>query len=77
MNDIQDYLEWAKSKSGVESARTDILVTRLTFPEKLIELLNLRNVTGALQKNVFIRASGKTHEFIRGMKGSLDIYMLL
>jgi DNA-binding Lrp family transcriptional regulator len=51
MNDVQDYLEWAKSQRGVASARTDILVRWLAFPDKLLELLNLRNVTGALQKN--------------------------
>jgi DNA-binding Lrp family transcriptional regulator len=55
MNDVRDYLEWAKSQSGVASARTDILVRRLMFPEKLIELLNLRNVTGALQKKPFLQ----------------------
>jgi len=55
MNDVQDYLEWTKSQSGVASARTDILVRRLMFPEKLIELLNLRNATGPLQKNAFLR----------------------
>jgi hypothetical protein len=43
MNDVRDYLEWAKSQPGVASARTDILVKWLTFPEKLIELLALRN----------------------------------
>lgn len=43
MNDVRDYLDWAKSQPGVASARTDILVKWLTFPEKLIELLALRN----------------------------------
>jgi hypothetical protein len=47
MSDVQDYLEWAKSQPGVASARTDILVRWLAFPDKLLELLNLRNVTGA------------------------------
>ena len=51
MNDVRDYLEWSKSQPGVASARTDILVRWLTFPDKLLGLLNLRNVTGALQKN--------------------------
>ena len=55
MTDIQDYLEWAKSQPGVASARTDILTRTLMFPEKLIELLKLRNETGVLQKNAFLR----------------------
>jgi DNA-binding Lrp family transcriptional regulator len=55
MNDVQEYLEWAKSQFNVASARTDILVKRLMFPEKLIELLHLRNATEALQKGAFLR----------------------
>lgn len=51
MNDVRDYLEWSKSQPGVASARTDLLVRWLTFPEKLLELLSLRNVTGALRMN--------------------------
>ncbi len=51
MNDVREYLEWAKSQPGVGSARTDILVKWLTFPDKLLELLNLRSVAGTMQKN--------------------------
>lgn len=51
MNDVRDYLEWAKSQPGVASARADILVKWLTFPDKLVELLSLRNVAGALREN--------------------------
>jgi hypothetical protein len=51
MNDVQKYLECAKSLPDVASARTDILVRRLMFPEKLIELPDLRNVT----QNAFLR----------------------
>ena len=50
MNDVRDYLEWAKSQPGIASARTDILVKWLTFPEKLLELLNPKNETGVLQE---------------------------
>ena len=42
MNDVRDYLEWAKSRPGVASARADILTKTLMFPEKLVELLTLR-----------------------------------
>ena len=49
MNDVREYLEWAKSHPGVASARADILVRWLTFPRKLLELLNLRNVAGTLK----------------------------
>jgi DNA-binding Lrp family transcriptional regulator len=61
MNDVQHYLEWAQSQPGVASARTDILVSRLMFPEKLIEMLNLRNVSGTSQKKAVLR-------IIRGLK---------
>lgn len=50
MNDVSGYLDWARSQPGVASARTDILVKWLTFPNKLVDLLRLRNVTGALRK---------------------------
>ena len=40
-----------RNLSLVASTRTDILVRGLMFPEKVIEMLNLRNVTGVLQKN--------------------------
>jgi DNA-binding Lrp family transcriptional regulator len=43
MTDVQDSLGWAKSQPGVASARTDILTRTLMFPEKLIELLKIRN----------------------------------
>jgi DNA-binding Lrp family transcriptional regulator len=56
MNDVQDYLEWAKSQPGIASARTDILVRWLTFPGKLLELLDLKNGTGALQEDEYLRA---------------------
>jgi DNA-binding Lrp family transcriptional regulator len=56
MNDVRDYLEWAKSQPGIASARTDILVRWLTFPEKLLELLSLKNGTGAVQEDAYLRA---------------------
>jgi DNA-binding Lrp family transcriptional regulator len=55
MNDVRHYLEWAKSRPGIASARTDILVRWLTFPERLLELLDLKNGTEALQVDAYIR----------------------
>jgi DNA-binding Lrp family transcriptional regulator len=55
MNDVRDYLEWAKSEPGIATARTDILVRWLTFPGKLLELLNLKDWTGALQEDAYLR----------------------
>jgi len=49
MDDVQAYLEWARLQPGVGSARTDILVRRLMFPEKLIELLTLRKERAEVQ----------------------------
>ncbi|MDA4123020.1 MAG: AsnC family transcriptional regulator [Thaumarchaeota archaeon] len=56
MNDVRDHLEWAKSQPGIASARIDILVKWLTFPEKLLELLNLNNGAGTLQEDAYLRA---------------------
>jgi hypothetical protein len=58
MTDVQDYLEWAKSQPGVASARTDILTRTLMFPDKLIELLKLRNETGASRSKTEKQPSG-------------------
>jgi hypothetical protein len=55
MADVPGYLEWAKSQPGVASARTDILTKTLMFPEKLIELLRIRNETEALQRDASLR----------------------
>jgi len=49
MKDVQDALVWAKSQPGIASARTDILVKWLTFPDKLVELLDLKNMAGPIQ----------------------------
>jgi DNA-binding Lrp family transcriptional regulator len=51
--DVQAFLEWAKSQPGIASARVDIPTKTLMFPEKLIELLEIRN-EGALQKNALL-----------------------
>ena len=55
MNDVRDFLEWAKSQPGIASARTDILVKWLTFPGKLLELLDSKNENGALQEDAHLR----------------------
>jgi DNA-binding Lrp family transcriptional regulator len=43
MKEVQDHLEWAKSQPGIVSARTDLLVSTLMFPEKLLELLDAKS----------------------------------
>ncbi len=53
MADVQKFLDWAKTQPGIASARMDIPVETFMFPEKLIELLELRNETGALHQNAF------------------------
>ncbi len=50
MDDVQNYLEWAQSQEGVASARVDILTKTTMFPEKLTELLVLRNEGMPIQK---------------------------
>jgi DNA-binding Lrp family transcriptional regulator len=55
MNDVQEYLEWAKSQPGIAIARIDILVKWLTFPDKLLELLDPKNETGAQQERAYLR----------------------
>lgn len=50
MNDVRNSLEWAKSQSGVASARADLLLRWLTLPDKLLELLNLISLAGALRR---------------------------
>ena len=44
MADVQGFLEWAKSQPGVTSARVDLLTKTVMFPEKLVELLRVRQV---------------------------------
>jgi DNA-binding Lrp family transcriptional regulator len=51
MADIPKFLEWAKSQPGIASARIDIATETFMFPEKLIELLELRREKAALQEN--------------------------
>jgi DNA-binding Lrp family transcriptional regulator len=53
MNEVRDHLEWAKSQPGVASARTDVLVRNMVFPEKLIELLERRDEKSAVQMRAF------------------------
>jgi DNA-binding Lrp family transcriptional regulator len=53
MNEVREYLEWTKEQPGIASARTDILVRNLMFPEKLIELLEGRDEKAAIQRKAF------------------------
>ncbi len=43
MDDVQSYLDWTQSQPGVASARVDIVTKTMMFPEKLTELLVLKN----------------------------------
>jgi DNA-binding Lrp family transcriptional regulator len=49
--DVKGYLEWARSQPGVGSARVDILTETLMFPEKLIELLAVREERPGITKS--------------------------
>lgn len=49
MADVQGCLEWAKSQPGVAGARVDVLIKTTMFPNKLTELLDLRNEKAAVQ----------------------------
>ncbi len=51
--DVQTFLEWARFQPGIASARIDIPTETLMFPDKLIELLQLRHEKVASQKNAF------------------------
>lgn len=52
MANVPKILEWAKSQPGIASARVDIATETFMFPEKLIELLDLRKEEEApLQEN--------------------------
>jgi len=52
--DVPRFMEWAKSQKGIASARVDIATTTLMFPEKLIELAELRSKELGMQKNSLI-----------------------
>lgn len=49
MSEVPKYLEWAKSLRGIASARVDIATETFMFPEKLLELLDLRQGGAPLQ----------------------------
>jgi DNA-binding Lrp family transcriptional regulator len=53
MADVRKFLEWAKSQPGIASARVDIPTDTIMFPEKLIELLELRSNREGLPKIAF------------------------
>jgi DNA-binding Lrp family transcriptional regulator len=42
MGEVPKILEWAKLQSGVASARVDIAMETFMYPEKLVELLEMR-----------------------------------
>jgi len=51
--EVQNCLEWAKAQPGIATSRVDIMTRTMMFPEKLTELLELRNERAAIQKKVF------------------------
>ena len=55
MSDVPKFLEWAKSQPGIASARVDIATETFMFPEKLIELLELRQGKAPLHENALFR----------------------
>ena len=57
MDDIQSYLDWAKSQPGVASARVDIVTKTIMFPEKLTELLALRNQATRTQERSLLEGN--------------------
>ena len=50
MDEVQSHLEWAQAQPGVAGARVDILTKTMMFPEKLTELLALRNEGPGLER---------------------------
>jgi DNA-binding Lrp family transcriptional regulator len=55
MADVPKVLEWAKSQSGIASARVELATETFMFPEKLIELLELRQEKALPQENALTR----------------------
>ncbi|MGI0090956.1 MAG: Lrp/AsnC family transcriptional regulator [Nitrososphaerales archaeon] len=51
MAEVPKILEWAKSQPGIASARVDIATETFMFPEKLIELFELRQEKAPSQEN--------------------------
>ena len=51
MAEVPKFLEWAKSQPGIANARVDIATETFMFPEKLIELLEIRHEKAATQEN--------------------------
>ena len=52
MADVPKFLEWARSQSGIASARVDIATETFMFPEKLIELLGVRHEKEAVTQGL-------------------------
>ncbi len=57
MGDVPKVLEWAKSQPGIASARVDIATETFMFPEKLIELLEIRREKGAVEEQKVVPLS--------------------
>ena len=56
MADVPKFLEWAKSQPGIASARADILIETFMFPEKLIELFELKHEKATMRENALVKS---------------------
>jgi len=54
MAEVPKILEWAKSRPGIASSRVDIATETFMFPEKLIELLEIKQEKAPLQKDALL-----------------------
>jgi DNA-binding CsgD family transcriptional regulator len=54
MAEVPKISEWAKSQPEIASSRVDIATETFMFPEKLIELLELRQEKALLQKDAIL-----------------------
>jgi DNA-binding Lrp family transcriptional regulator len=54
MSDVPKVLEWAKSLHGIASARVDIATETFMFPEKLIEMLEMRHEKASSLTNALL-----------------------
>ena len=55
MADVPKIVEWAKSQRGIATAHVDIATETFMLPEKLIELLELRQEKTPLQESSLMR----------------------
>jgi hypothetical protein len=76
MKEVHDYLEWTNSRSGVASARADVVIGAQMFPEKLIELLEQRNEKSAVQTEPTFRTGHIPSTEHQALKGRIRLFLL-